>query len=132
MPEFGRDDCWLFVFQYSFAFQGGKLAEKYTKNACIFFNAICAELLRKFKMHILDKNLKPMFYKLCRTDFRKEDSIFLIVFCKKKIWLKTEIYFHLAKFLAQFDNISSKNHFLEIFTKIPDVRPSFIVQCSMG
>ena len=41
-PEFGRDDCWLFVFQYSFATQRLKLG-KNMLYCLIFFNAICAK-----------------------------------------------------------------------------------------
>ena len=32
MPEIWQDDCWLFVFQHSFASQGWKLADNYAKN----------------------------------------------------------------------------------------------------
>ena len=35
MPEFGRDDCWLFVFQYSFATQRLKLGKHILK--CLYF-----------------------------------------------------------------------------------------------
>ena len=36
VPEFGRDDCWLFVFKYSFASQRGKLGE-YILKMPVFF-----------------------------------------------------------------------------------------------
>ena len=96
MPEFGRDDFWLFVFQDSFVSQRWKLAEKCAKNACIFCNAFCAEFLRKFKIHTLETYYNQRFINYATEIFRKDDSFFSLFLLKKKQnkkWLKTEMYF---------------------------------------
>ena len=111
MPEFGLYDYWVFVFQYSFAPQRWKWAEKYW-NACISLTTTSAKVWKKisfFSLFWSRKKLKKMKYlnkKKIYNFFSSQSEVFSLSVSRKKI-------------------------FIPLYVKNADVSPCFIVHCHM-
>ena len=76
VPEFRRDDYWVFVFQYSFASQKWKLVDKYAKKCMYFLWCNLCRVMMKILNEYFCQMIPPTGFKHCCTDYTKEKAVF--------------------------------------------------------
>ena len=111
VPEFGRDDCWLFVFLYSFGSQRWKLAENYFKKCLDFLYCNMWKLLKT--IDILDKCYHQFYLNIAAQIAGKEISMFSFFSERKQCKKFTKnIFFslHEVKFSVRYFEISERKN----------------------
>ena len=101
----------------------------FSKDACIFSNAVCAEYWRKLKINIMEKLYHQRFINLAAQIAGNEIAIFSLFHKDNKqqiIWHQnTNIYLHKVKFTSQIFEISAKTTIVFLPYEKVYVRPCY-------